>query len=318
MVIMNLLGKGFAREVIAGSILTFILFLLQRTLPVIGVLAGIAVPFPCVYFTIQSGRKAGYTIVGFLIIGLYFLGAQEVFIYLLQSVAISLALPEFLLRGNGISKSLLYTVAINTLVLVAFVFAYGELLQGDFDGQMRGALHSAVAQVEEVYRSMGLTVSDEQKLVTALREMEKHVGTIYPALVVIVSWLCAACNLLLLRKLLRIQEKGAAICCGSFSRYRNPDGMVWLLIAGGFALLVVEGYVTRITLNALIVILFLYFVQGLAVVTYFQRKLSLSRFLLPIFYFLMLLQPIMMVPVAAIGLFDLWADFRTPKQQENL
>jgi uncharacterized protein YybS (DUF2232 family) len=318
MVIMNLLGKGFARAVITGSILTFILFLLQRTLPVIGVLAGIAIPFPCVYFTMQSGRKTGYAIVGFLIIMLYFLGSQEVFIYLLQSVAISLALPEFLLRGHGISKSLLYTVGINTLLLVAFVFAYGEVLHGDFDGQMRGAIHSAVAQVEEIYRSMGLTVSDEQELVTALREMEKHVGTIYPALVVIVCWLSAACNLLLLRKSLRIQGKDSAVCCGSFPRFRNPDCMVWLLIAGGFALLVGESYATRITLNVLIVILFLYFVQGLAVVTYFQRKLSLSRFLLPVFYFLMLLQPIVMVSVAAIGLFDLWADFRTPKQQENL
>jgi uncharacterized protein YybS (DUF2232 family) len=318
MVIMNLLGKGFARAAITGSILTFILFLLQRTLPVIGVLAGIAIPFPCVYLTMQSGRKAGYAIVGFLIIGLYFLGSQELLIYLLQSVAISLALPEFLLRGNGISKSLLYTVGINTLLLVAFVFAYGELLHGDFDGQMRGAIHSAVAQVEGVYRSMGLAASDEQELVTALRAMEKHVGTIYPALVVIFCWLSAACNLLLLRKSLPIQGKDAAICCGSFSRFRNPDCMVWLLIAGGFTLLVDQGYVTRITLNVLLVILFLYFVQGLAVVTYFQRKLSLSRFLLPVFYFLMLLQPIVMVPVAAIGLFDLWADFRTPKQQENL
>jgi uncharacterized protein YybS (DUF2232 family) len=315
---MDLLGKGFARAVIAGSILTFILFLLQRTLPVIGVLAGIAIPFPCVYCTMQSGRKVGYAIVALLMIGLSFLGSQEVLIYLLQSVIISLALPEFLLRGNGISKSLLYTVSINTLLLAAFVSAYVALSQSDFDGQMRGAIHSAVAKVEEIYRSMELPANDEQELVTVLRETGKHVETIYPSLVVIFCWLSVAFNLLLIRRSLHIQGKDSAFFYDSFSRFRNPDGIVWLLIVGGFTLLLKEGYITRITLNVLIVILFLYFVQGIAILTYFQRKLSLSRFLLPVFYFLMIIQPIVLVPVAAIGLFDLWADFRTPKKQENL
>jgi uncharacterized protein YybS (DUF2232 family) len=309
-------GRGFIRAVIAGSALTFILFLFQRTLPVIGVFAGIAIPFPCVYFTVQSGRKVGYAIVALLIFGLSFLGPQEVIIYLLQSVAISLALPEFLLRGKGIGKSLLYTVSLSSLLLLTFSIAYSTLLQGDIDGQMRGAIHGGVARLEEVYRSMGLPGSDVQKLVTALRETEKLAGTIYPALLVIFSWLSAACNLLLLRKWLRF--KGKEIYSNSFSNFRNPDFLVWFLIAAGFVLLVNEGYASRITLNVMLVVLFFYFVQGVAIVTFFHHKLSLFRFLLPAFYVLMIVQPLVMVPVAAIGLFDLWVDFRAPKQQENL
>jgi uncharacterized protein YybS (DUF2232 family) len=316
MVFMDLLGKGCLRAVIAGSSLTFILFLLQRTLSVIGPLAGCIVPFPCVYFSIRSGRKVGYAIVALQLMGLLFLDRQESFFYLLQSVAISLAIPQFLPRGYGLSRTLLYTVGANSLLLIVFVITYGLFSPVDIDGQMQKAIGVTVAEIERVYRGTGLTGTYLQDVLSALRETEKIAYTIYPSLILIFCWLSAASTILLLRKALR--GKGIDIFIESFSSFKNPDYLVWPLIAAGFTLVVSEGYLNRITLNILIVILFFYFIQGIAIVTYFHRKFLMSRFLLPIFYVLMVIQPMVMIPVTAIGLFDLWTDFRAPKQQENL
>jgi uncharacterized protein YybS (DUF2232 family) len=103
-----------------------------------------------------------------------------------------------------------------------------------------------------------------------------------------------------------------------FCRFKNPEKLVWVLIASGFALLAKNDLVTRAALNVLIVAIALYFVQGMAVAVHFFKKFQVSRFVRFIFYGLSFLQPYLMVLVAAVGLFDLWCDFRTPKKQENL
>lgn len=313
---MELLEKGHVRAVMAGSSLTFLLFLLQRTVPVIGFIAGIVIPLPCIYVTLQTSRKAGLAVISLLLVGLSLLGPEESVLYLVQSVTISLALPEFLKRGDGLDKALLYTVAINVVVYIVFFAVYGLVLNGDSDIQVRETIHTAVAQVEEVYRTSGVTGDDVETLVSTLQQTEKVLGVIYPALLLIFCWLTAACNVVLVRKLLRLRGKDTIH--GSFSGFRNPDYLVWVLIAAGFAHLAPTEYLPRITLNVLIAVLFLYFVQGMAIVAHLRRKYSLSRFMFAVFIVLMVIQPVVMVPVAAIGLFDLWADFRAPKQQENL
>jgi uncharacterized BrkB/YihY/UPF0761 family membrane protein len=51
---------------------------------------------------------------------------------------------------------------------------------------------------------------------------------------------------------------------------------------------------------------------------FFFDRFAVQRFVRVIFYILLALQPYLAVAVAVLGIFDLWGNFRTPKQQENL
>ncbi|MBI5656395.1 MAG: DUF2232 domain-containing protein, partial [Geobacter sp.] len=98
-----------------------------------------------------------------------------------------------------------------------------------------------------------------------------------------------------------------------FRQFRNPEQLVWIVIVAGFSLLIDNDIVARGALNLLLVGLFAYFIQGMAVIAHFFDRFSvpvLGRYLL---YFFLALQPYLAVVVAALGLFDLWGNFRAPR-----
>lgn len=86
----------------------------------------------------------------------------------------------------------------------------------------------------------------------------------------------------------------------------------------GFAMLADNDWITRVALNVLIVTLFMYFLQGMAIIGHFFNRFAAPTFVRVIFYIFLVAQPYLAVGVAALGIFDIWGDFRTPKQHENL
>jgi uncharacterized protein YybS (DUF2232 family) len=59
-------------------------------------------------------------------------------------------------------------------------------------------------------------------------------------------------------------------------------------------------------------------VQGFAVIGHFFTRLKVPAFIRILATLFLFLQPFMVLAVAALGVFDLWGDFRNPKKQENL
>ncbi|OGU14322.1 MAG: hypothetical protein A2076_08665 [Geobacteraceae bacterium GWC2_53_11] len=128
--------------------------------------------------------------------------------------------------------------------------------------------------------------------------------------------LIAGCNLVLLKKSTAKAEHPVQIA--DFTTFRNPDLLVWVLIAAGFSLLLPESIITNPALNIVLVVSLFYLFQGMAVVTALVSKSSVSSIVRIILYALLIIQPYLLAIVAGIGLFDIWVDFRTPKTQENL
>ena len=75
-------------------------------------------------------------------------------------------------------------------------------------------------------------------------------------------------------------------------------------------MIVPEDIAKIIGLNTLIVLLFLYLLQGLSIVQFFFRKKNIPRYLRALFYALIVLYQYLLVFISAIGLFDIWVDFR--------
>jgi uncharacterized protein YybS (DUF2232 family) len=97
---------------------------------------------------------------------------------------------------------------------------------------------------------------------------------------------------------------------GDLSCWKMPDWVVWFVIAAGAAMIVPEEAVQIAGLNVLIVALFLYLLQGLSIVQFFFRQKNIPRYLRALFYALIVLYQYLLVFVSAVGLFDIWVDFR--------
>jgi uncharacterized protein YybS (DUF2232 family) len=129
-----------------------------------------------------------------------------------------------------------------------------------------------------------------------------------------------AANLLVIKRFsVRLAQPPAI---GDFLTFRMPEQLIWLVIAAGFTLLLAttigqEGG-GMVALNLLIVMLSLYFVQGLAVIAHFFNRFAVAGFIRFLFYLLLLIFSYMSIAVLVLGVFDFWGNFRAPRPTENL
>jgi uncharacterized protein YybS (DUF2232 family) len=309
--------QGKPADIIKGSAMTTALFLAYLSLPFIGMLPGMVALSPGVYYSLKNGRGAGCVIVAASAALLAIVvGPASTAIYLMQCGVMTLALPEFLARGKGGSRSIVYGVAINLVVILAVALAYGLASGIDLHLQVVKGISSSIAQTLALYEKTGITGDDLKTLQQGMQQAGTLIGQIYPALVTVGLSIVAGFNLLLLRKI--AARYPVPLALGEFNRFKNPDQLVWLLIVAGFTMLIDDDKVRLAALNLLIVIISLYFVQGMAVIGHFFNRFVVPAFARFIFYLLLAVQPFLALAVAVLGIFDLWGDFRSPKKQQNL
>ncbi len=96
----------------------------------------------------------------------------------------------------------------------------------------------------------------------------------------------------------------------AFAEEAVPDHLVWGVIAGGLMLVSQHRVLEHVGLNLLIVLAPLYAIQGLAVLRHFFQKARVPRPLQGVGFGLFVVQPLLLVMAACLGLSDLWVDFR--------
>jgi hypothetical protein len=314
---MNFPDKGMMLDSIKGSVATATLFLAYISLPLAGILPGLFVPLPAMYYSLKSGKAAGFAIVIAITVLLAIIAnPMAMMLYLVQGGFISIALPQLLDKGWGGTRSIVSAVALSFIFLFLFV-TIAWLLRGvDVHGMILKGIDSSISQTIALYEKSGLKEEELLILQQGMKQAGEVVGRIYPALVLIALGAIAGLNLQVLGRM--AEKLNRPLSLAELSTFRNPDHLVWFVIVPGFALLVENSNVSTAALNVLAVTLSFYFVQGLAVALHLFDRFVIPRYIRIIFYFLLALQPYLAVAMAALGIFDLWGNFRAPRQQKNL
>jgi uncharacterized protein YybS (DUF2232 family) len=312
--------KGSLFDLLKGSVATLALFLAYVMLPLVGMLPGIFTPMPALFYGLKRGRSTGAAIVAVTVAVLAVVAdPATTLLYFFQCGVISLVLPVFLTAGRGGGRSIAATVAVNLGAILLLAALYGVLHGVDLHAQVVKGIQSSISQTASLYEKAGIKGEDLKSLQQGMEQAGALIGRIYPALVVVCLAVITGLNLLMLRKV--SARLPAPLVLGEFRAFKNPEQLVWLLIVAGFAMLAPNQQVTTASLNVLVVTVSLYFVQGMAIIAHYFARLAVPPFVRIVFYVVLVLQPYLAIAVAALGIFDIWGDFRTPrppKQQENL
>lgn len=312
-------GRSVTRFTAAliGIVCSFSFFAAYIVIPPAGIFSGLLAPFPAAFSWFKFGRNTAVIItLGTTAILTAVFGVHAGFLYLAQSGAIALVMPELLARNYGAVRSLLWTTLANLVlfVIAALVFTYGS-------GQNLHLLavkeiNESINQAAGMYEKAGVTGEDLAAIKQSMTMAGSLVVKIYPSLMTIMLIATAGFNLALLKR--SAVRWGFELSVGNFSGFRNPEPLVWLLILSGFAMMVVSPLVSVPALNVLVILSVLYFLQGLAVITTVLARRTYAGILRAALYIMLIFQPYLAFIVAIIGVFDLWGDFRTPRKQENL
>ncbi|MGC9195501.1 MAG: DUF2232 domain-containing protein [Syntrophobacteraceae bacterium] len=192
-------------------------------------------------------------------------------------------------------------------VLIAYIQTKGQMVH-----LMEQYIRGAITQVMKQF-SAGSPAKNEE-LKKSLLEMVPQVVALLPGMFVSCTLLISWLNLLICR---RYCGAGAPQLCREqdLSLWKSPEHLVWAAIVSGFLLLVPWNALSLVGSNLIRVVGTIYFFQGIAIVAFYFQRSKIPLFVKALMYGLLFMTDGTRIGVAALGLFDVWFDFRKLNKQ---
>ncbi|HXQ23223.1 MAG TPA: DUF2232 domain-containing protein [Candidatus Acidoferrales bacterium] len=242
----------------------------------------------------------------------FFLTASVVTVAIGSSAAPGFALPfglPVLALAVGIRRGWPFegTVLAGVAAWCIGIAALALLAYGDPPAVIATAREQVSHSVElalATYGSLGVSESAVNAMEAERDLLVNGLVEILPALVMLTGGLIVVVNLMMLRTWTGVARDV------NLRLWRTPDSLIWALIVTGFAMFFPVDPVGLVARNVFLVLLGCYFCQGLAIVSFYLERLRLPRGIRIAGYVLIALQHIVAAMVLALGVFDLWGNFR--------
>jgi uncharacterized protein YybS (DUF2232 family) len=241
--------------------------------------------------------------------------ADGMFIYLLQFSIASLHLPLLLRQGQRWDKAIAISWGL-MIMTVAIVMAAEAAAQGTtLSTMVNKYIANEVGQLKEFYsQSADLPPEQREQLLGVLEELKGTMAVIWPAVIAVLAGFLLLIQVFILS---RLKASKDLLSGPAFIDWKVPDYLVWPMIAAGFGAFFPTATPQTIAINLLILLFPLYYLQGLAIVTYFFQQRGTSPWLRAISYLLLALFNPLPFFLAGVGLFDLWGNFRKERVKPN-
>lgn len=298
--------------VVLGALAGYLLFGAAGALGVGAVLVNLFTPLPAAVLGMRLGPGWGAATAGVSALAvLATSGVGAVLLFILQFGLPAALLPWLLTREVSWDRAVVATLglmlALGLLALTAFAANSGQSAFALVDALVDREIHQAVTLMEEFSAAGESSPAETEAVRQAIAGMGEFMRRAYPGMLVAVGGALQLATVGLLALLLRGRVR---LPGPGFARWRAPEPLIWVLIAAGFALVLGPELVQSVALNLLIVLLPVYFLQGLAVVEHFLGGKGLAPLWRGLCYLLLLVLNPLPIIVTGVGVFDLWADFR--------
>jgi uncharacterized protein YybS (DUF2232 family) len=292
-------------------VLVFAILFALSVFPFLGAMVGVLSPFPLVFIFLQRGKKAAAVLM-VLIFGVlwYLLGEKQALLFMAEYAVMALVLGEMIrARFPGdwcIGASSLVSAGVSILLLLALLGDQDTTIRDFFEKQIRAHF----VQSMEAFESAGDSEADIADMKAFVDKTIGGFASAYPAFVFIGSLVSAMANYGLLRIVWRRINGPGLFSERTFAEWICLENLIWGFIASSAALFFGQGIVADAGLNLFVVMMVIYFVQGMSIVTHFLQARKIPVFLWIALFILIFAQPLFIGLVAGIGVFDIWVDFR--------
>jgi len=292
-------------------VLVFGLFFALMVFPPLGALIGVLSPFPLVFIYLQRGRQVGMILIALVFVMLLLMvGANQAMLFLAEYALMALLLGEMILfrlpGDRAIAISALASGLVSIVLLLTLFGDQGSSVKEFFEGQIRAHF----AQSMQAFESVGENKAEVAEMKAFADRTAEGFAASYPAFLLIGSLIGAAANYALIRIAWTRLYGPGLFSSGAFSEWLCSENLVWGFIISGASLFLGQGMIADAGLNVFLVMLVIYFTQGLSIVVYFLKARNVQVFFWFVLFILIFVQPLLIGLVAGLGVFDIWADFR--------
>ena len=304
------------KDIVTGVFITCLIFLVSVFIPIIGFVAALFIPLPILFYRLKLGRINGLIIavltsmimvvlIGSLSIDvIFFAGLLLIGFILGELFVLNLSIEQTTLIASG-------SVILSGLISLIFSsFLTGEGVLAIVSNYVAKNLELTLA----LYQGMGMSKENIQLISQSLDKIQQVLVTIVPALIS-ASTLFVAWVSILLAKPVLISRSLYYPDFGPLNLWKAPEYLVWGVIGCGLALFLPLTAIKVVGINGLLILMTVYFFQGIAIVSFYFDKKGLPRFVRVFLYTLIALQQLILLAVIGLGFFDLWVNFRRLDKQ---
>ena len=285
------------------------LALVGGVIPIAGSFFSLLTPLPLILLSLRGGRVIallGMLVVGICVAGL--LGPGHAWFFYIEFGLPAMVLAEATRRqwAPEVSVAVGSLTVLTSSLIGLFILAWGA--GGSILDFLTHRLDIAVRDAMELYGKMGVSPDEVGPLFGSAEEVRRVLLTTAPGLFMAAALLSTSANFFLARRGSAQATVSGGVASGF--TWSVPDWLVWVFIGSTVLLLSGLPIAKEIGLNGLLVMMTVYFLQGLAIATFWIRRLRLSPFVGFVGIVLLLLQPLLLLLVTLVGLFDIWVVFR--------
>ena len=304
------------KDIVTGVLITSLIFCVSVFIPIIGFVAALFIPLPILFYRLKLGRINGLIIAVFAsLIMMALIGGLSIDVIFFAGLLLTgFVLGELFELNLSIEQTTL--IASGSVVLSGLIsLIVTSMLTGE---GVFAVVSDYVAKNLELtlvlYQSMGMSQENIQLISQSLDKIHQVLVTIIPALVsastLFITWI----SILLARPVLTNRSL-VYPDFGPLKLWKAPEYLVWAVIGCGLSLFLPLTALKIIGLNGLLILLTVYFFQGIAIVSFYFDKKRLPRFVRVFLYTLIGLQQLILLAVIGLGFFDLWINFRRSGKQ---
>jgi uncharacterized protein YybS (DUF2232 family) len=305
--------RAMAKDIVNGVLITSLIFLVAVFIPIVGFVGALFIPLPIIFYRLKLGRINGSLIptISGLILVIVIGGMSTDLIFFGGLLLLGFMLGELFEFNLSIDKTLLYAsggVLLSGLIgLIIFSLISGDGIYTVVSEYVAKNLELTLA----LYQSMGMSEENIQVISRSLEQIRHALVTILPALVTMSTLFVAWTNILLAKPVLRKRSLFYPDF-GPLQMWKAPEVLVWGVIGCGLALFIPITALKVIGLNGLLILMTVYFFQGIAIVSFYFEKKRFPRVIRFFLYALIALQQLILLAVIGLGFFDMWVNFRRP------
>jgi uncharacterized protein YybS (DUF2232 family) len=299
------------KDIANGVLITSLIFAVSILIPVVGFFCSLFIPLPTLYYRIKLGRTTSVVIPLFaFIIMVVVMGSFSVdVIFLAELLLIGFILGELLASRFSIDKTVLYACSAALISGIVSLLVYSIASGNDLISMLSEYVAQNIELSLLLYQSLGMSEENLRLIQDSLDKIQYILVSIIPGLTITSTLLVVWINILLSKVVL----KGRLPFHPDYEKltqWQAPDYLVWALIGCGLLMLLPASATRMIGLNVLLILITIYFFQGMAIVSFYFEKKQVPRFFRILLYTLIALQQLALIAVIGIGLFDMWFNFR--------
>ncbi len=311
------------RDFVLGVIATTCFFIAAAVVPFFGFLPGLLTMVPAVYLGIVTGHRwlpLFIVLASTALLFLFFRLGGPVLGFMLEYGLPAVVLSEVVRKGYPRLRTMASAAGSSTVIVLLSVCFFAFQSSMTPMALVQEAFRANLEMVQKVYRDMGMAKEQLAFLRDSAPVLAYWVGMLFPSLLFGAYFFLNGLTMMMVSLVGRRRRVpirwGEGPAFASFAVYQQA---VWVLIAFWVAVLIpgLPPLVLFFLYNGIAVLLFFYLLQGMAIIHCYLKKFQVGIGGRVFIYFLLFAFHFLLVAVAVVGLFDLWADFRKFARQSK-